>query len=390
MTNIYHKCKIGRRSKVKMQHVFVCVFCGIACNNGDANNLGSTNDRNIEEVSPIEANPSLVDNWTEYLQSSDSGLWEDSTEYSQNIAYLSDMYEENAITVYSPYAISCYSDTIYVTDASTRDIVALHEDGTVLWRTGGAGEGPGEFSLITTLAASKRYVAASNIHLGRIEIFYSDGSYANSIQIERPQDIAVLNDSTFIVGSTEEQGGDLHIVDVNTGIVKSFGEVNRDSYQNILRPDLIRLCVEPDGKVAVFNRYEGLLAIYDIDTEECVYRGNREYPAEVSPPVEFIDDNGDQRTIFFPIGGNIFLGSEGMLNVVVCNYMEDGSFLSDPEYLDFAPITAIDRYNWDGEYLDSYCLPDSCINYVAKLPSNKYVAINFAEGILCLFEERTL
>ena len=92
--------------------------------------------------------------------------------------------------------------------------------------------------------------------------------------------------------------------------------------------------------------------------------------------------------MFFPIGGNIFLGSEGMLNVVVCNYMEDGSFLSNPDYLDFAPVTAIDRYNWDGDYLDSYCLPDSCINYVSKLSSNKYVAINFAEGILCLFEER--
>ncbi len=264
----------------------------------------------------------------------------------------------------------------------------MQENGTVLWKAGGQGEGPGEFSLITTLAASKRYVAAANIHLGRIELFHCNGSYANSIQLERPQDIAVLNDSTFIVGSTEEQGGDLHIVNVNTGILRSFGEVNRNSYQDVLRPDLIRLCVGPDGKVAVFNRYEGLLAIYDIDTEECVYRGNREYPAEISPPASFIDDNGEQRSMFFPVGGNIFLGSEGMLNVVVCNYMEDGTFLSDPEYLDFAPVTAIDRYDWAGEYLDSYTLPDSCINYIAILPSNSYVAINFAEGVLCLFEDR--
>ncbi|MCK5134005.1 MAG: hypothetical protein KAR40_17885 [Candidatus Sabulitectum sp.] len=66
--------------------------------------------------------------------------------------------------------------------------------------------------------------------------------------------------------------------------------------------------------------------------------------------------------------------------------MDDGSFISDPEYLDFAPVTAVDRYDWDGNYLDSYCLPDSCINFVSSLNNNKLVAMNFAEGVLCLFE----
>ncbi|MCK5841113.1 MAG: hypothetical protein KAH31_03015 [Candidatus Sabulitectum sp.] len=97
-------------------------------------------------------------------------------------------------------------------------------------------------------------------------------------------------------------------------------------------------------------------------------------------------DLGEERTMFFPIGGNVFCGPEGMLNVVVCNYMDDGSFVSDPDYLDFAPVTAVDRYDWAGSYLDSYCLPDSSLNYVAGLPDGRVVARNFAEGIICQME----
>ena len=148
----------------------------------------------------------------------------------------------------------------------------------------------------------------------------------------------------------------------------------------------MRICVSANGKVALFNRYEGLLVIYDSATEECVYRGSRNYPASPTPPEDFINSSGEERTMFFPVGGNVFCGPEGMLNVVVCNYMDDGPFISDPEYLDFAPVTAVDRYDWDGSYLDSYCLPDSSINYVAGLPDGRVVARNFAEGIICQME----
>ncbi len=49
-------------------------------------------------------------------------------------------------------------------------------------------------------------------------------------------------------------------------------------------------------------------------------------------------------------------------------------------------VTAVDRYDWDGSYLDSYCLPDTSINYVAGLPDGRVVARNFAEGIICQLE----
>lgn len=374
--------------KMRIAYGMCLILLLIACGGGEGEYSENEVDSGENVSTVISSDPVEMSEWTEYLQSSDTGLWEDDPEHIKVISSVNPMYGDlDEIQVYSPFAVCCYSDTIFVTDASTCEILALREDGSVVWRAGGEGEGPGEFSMITTLAASSRYIAASNIHLGRIELFSRDGSYEKSIQFERAQDIVFLDDSTFIVGSTEEQGGDFHIVDATLGIVESFGEVNVDDYDEVLRPDLIRLCLNTDGRrIAAFNRYEGLLAIYDLPSRECIYRGSREYPAAPTPPVEHITDTGESRLIYFPIGGNVFLGSEGMLNVVVCNYMEDGSFLSDPEYLDFAPITAIDRYDWDGNYLDSYCLPDSCLNYVTLLSDDRMVAKSFAEGTLYLLE----
>ena len=326
----------------------------------------------VEVVSDSGVTISVINEWTEYLQSSDDGLWEDSLEYMNSYQDIGHLYDENAfdIPVYAPFAVCCYADTIFATDGSTKEIVAMDSEGSVLWKAGGEGEAPGKFGLITTLAVSGKYVAAVNIHRRRIELFNRDGSFAHSLEINRPQDIVAVDDTTFIVASSEEGGGDLHVINTNRGIERSFGQANVNHYEGILRPDLMMLCIGGNGRIAIFNRYEALLTIYDIETEECLYRGSREYPSTPTPPLPFIDSEGESRTIFFPVGGNAFLGHEGMLNVVVCNYMEDGSFISDPEYLDFAPITAVDRYDWDGNYLDSYCLPDSSINFVSSLNSN--------------------
>jgi len=364
------------------------LILGFACGQEEQTGLGSASE-NSEIPSHNGISTSVVNDWTEYMQSTDNALWKDSIEHLISYRFLGHLYDEESldIPVYAPFAVCCYSDTIFVTDASTKEIVALDFNGEVLWKAGGEGEGPGEFSMMTTLAVSSRYVAASNIHLERVEIFNRDGSYFNSFPVTRAQDIVALDDTTFIVGSTEEDGGDLHILNTNRGIVRSFGQANMNHYEGMLRPDLMRLSIGGGGRIAIFNRYEGLLAIYDIETEECIFRGSREYPSTPTPPESFTDSEGVTRILKFPIGGNAFLGPEGMLNVVICNYMDDGSFISDPDYLDFAPVTGVDRYNWDGVYLDSYCLPDSSINYASLLSNeNTLIGVNFAEGILCVFE----
>ena len=347
--------------------------------------------RSSSDSAPAASGDSIqvaVAQWTEYLESSDEGLWEGNEGVSVRYSRTGSLWGEDDldVPVYSPFGLAVRSDTIYVTDSSTREVVALDSEGRILWKTGGEGEGPGHFAQMTTLAASGQYVAVLNRSLRRIEFFSRDGIFSHNLQFTRPQDIVILDDTTFLVASTEEAGGDIHVLDSDRGVVRSFGEAEIDEYEGVLRPDLLRLCANGEGRVALFNRYEGLLVIYDIETEDCIYRGSRRYPSSPHPPEEFIAADGERRTMFFPIGGNVFQGAEGMLNVVICNYMDDGSFLSDPEYLDFAPVTAIDRYNWDGRYLDTYCLPDSCINFVVPLSGGRLVGRNFAEGAIKLFE----
>lgn len=358
----------------------------LSCVNNTGEATSATSDSTETDI--YSTDPDVASEWIEYLESSDDGAWEDIEEHSLTYRYMGLFCDEEALelAVYRPFALCISADTIFVSDAGTQQIVALDLEGEVLWKAGGEGEGPGHFPSVTTLAVSGTYVAGLNYHLSRIEFFHRDGSFSHSMGFGGPQDIAAIDDTTFVVASWTEPGGDIHILNSEQGIVRSFGEVEMIHYGDIPRSDLMRICVGDNGRLALFNRYEGLLAIYDIDTEECIYRGSRTYPAKPAPPQTVVDSDGEEGLMFAPIGGNAFRGPDGMLNILIPNYMEDGSFISDPEYLDFAPVTAVDRYDWNGNYLDSYCLPDSCLNYAVGLPDGRVVARNFAEGVLCHME----
>jgi len=322
--------------------------------------------------------------WVDYFESSDVGLWEDDTSHELDYAVAGPFVVESDIepVLFHPFALRSSGDSVFITDAATLKIVALDSNGELLWSVGGQGEGPGLFAHMSTLAVSQSYIAALNYALARVDFFNRDGSFSHSLTIEMPQDIVCIDDTTFAVASSHYSGGDIHILDSSTGILKSFGNAELENYTGIPRMDLMRLCYNGNGRIAVFNRYEGLLAIYDIETGEKIFGGSRAYPANPTLPHCFTGEDGQDHMVFFPIGGNAFLGPEGMLNVIICNYMNDGSFISDPEYLDFAPVTCVDRYDWDGNYLDSYCFPDSCINFVTGLPNGDVIGWNFESGLL--------
>jgi hypothetical protein len=338
---------------------------------------------------PGNIDPAMSE-WIAYLESSDDGLGEDFGSRTPVYAFTGFLTDPEALDplVYNPYDICTSGDTVFVTDLMTKQIVALDPDGNLLWKAGREGEGPGEFPMVSTIAVSPRYVAASNYHVSRIEFFNRDGSFSHSLGFSGAQGMAALDDSTFIVTSTTESGGDIHLVSPENGVLESFGEVETIDYGDVQRMDLIRICTNGDGRLALFNRYEGLLAVYDLGTEECVYRGSRTYPATPSPPQGRTDSDGNTHWLFLPIGGDAFMGHDGMLNVIITGFMEDGSFLSDPEKVDFAPFTSIDRYDWDGNYLDSWCLPDSCISHVSVLPGDRFVATDFSEGVLRMYDRQ--
>lgn len=325
--------------------------------------------------------------WTDYLQSSDVGLWEENLGHAKLYRLTKQLTFDNCLFIpeFSPYTLCCNSDTIFITNAKTQEIVALDCNGDIFWKTGGLGGGPGEFTKITTLAVSDLYVAAIGYQSWQIELFNRDGSYSDSIRIIRPQDIVSVNDSTFILASVEEPGGDLHLANPSSGIFKSFGEfpTGTSGYLH----DFVRLCYDGSSLIAVFNRYDGQLSIYDIFTEELVFSGSRNYPSIQVAPKAFNVAPGLVQISYFPIGGNVFLDNQGILNVVISGFLDDGSFFGSSDSVGFAPVTCVDRYDWDGNYLDSYCLPASHINFVAVLPDDRLVALDNSEKIIYIFEQ---
>lgn len=326
--------------------------------------------------------------WKMYLESTDDGLWEGdshkSVVYNSTAQYCDT--SGQVLEVFRPSSFCEYDDNVYIADAATFQIIACDSNGSVLWRTGGRGEGPGHFTMMTSIAAVNNYIFALNPGLSRIEVFHREtGEYSHSFPFIAAEDIIALNDSTIAVGSRMGTGGDICVLDVEGDILKEFGETETVDYYSIPRSDLMRLCADDSGRICIYNRYEGLLAIYDIESEACLFRGSRTYPATPEPPREMINEDGEKRLVFFPIGGNAYTGPHGAINIIICNIMQDGTFISDPTYLDYAPITAVDRYDWEGNYLDSYCLPDSCINRVLYLPDGRIIARNYVEGSIKIF-----
>ncbi|PIE53637.1 hypothetical protein CSA37_00280 [Candidatus Fermentibacteria bacterium] len=345
-------------------------------------------DRSQDAPRPFEASHYDQEYWISYFESSDNGLWENDT--LKHITYKREGHLSTSsgeeVSVFRPYSMCVYDGNIYITDAGVYQIVALDEGYSELWRAGDQGEGPGHFTMMTSLAATKDFVLALNSGLSRVEVFDREtGDYSHSFQFMGAEDIITIDDSTVAIGSRMNSDGDIHIVDVHGDILQSFGVTETLEYHNIPRSDLMRLAYDSNGRICIFNRYEGRLAIYDIDSEECIYRGSRSYPSEPRGPLSLISENGEERQVYFPIGGNVFLGYENTINVVLCNVMQDRSFISDPEYLDYAPVTLIDRYNWEGSYLDTYCLPDSCISHVTMLSEDMMIGRNYAEGAIKVF-----
>ena len=292
--------------------------------------------------------------------------------------------EELNPAFYDPYDFCAQGDTLFVADQSTCQVVAITVDGDVLWRAGGQGEGPGHFSRMGGIAASEEHVCALNPILGRAELFGRDGAFLRSVEISLPHDVEAVSSGRFVVASRRQPGGHLHVLDPDSGLVRSFGEaVVDEAYENVGMMDMLKLAVGPGDTLALFNRYQGSLALYDYRGQTCVYRGSRQYPARPESPR--MEQSGDMMQFYmFPVAVNVFFGSAEELNSVV-KYQADGSFLSEMGGEGQPPVTVIDRYSWSGEYLGSFCLPESSAGATEAISGGRLVSHNYHLGTLDIY-----
>lgn len=310
--------------------------------------------------------PDTLENWLEFALSSDEGLWEgDESKGIQVIRIETYGGEQDfAPAFYNADFISTYGDTIYISDGSQEALVAMSSAGELLWETGQLGEGPGDFAHIGSTSRYGDVIAVCNNSLCRVDFFSINGVFESSVSVSGPQNVLMISDSIGLVASKSQAGGNIHLFNRYTGIERSFGESEWEMFPNNYPGRDLFIVYHPMGRVACVSQFEDNLFIYDMETGETINSGTRQLPTMPS--------NGTIQT-FYTVYATVFLGPDSMINIPIPNIMDNAKFMGSGGTR-HSLVTIVDRYNWDGIYLDSYLLPDSMLEGVVYSSSLGFIA----------------
>ncbi|MBN2587774.1 MAG: hypothetical protein JXR55_10820 [Candidatus Fermentibacteraceae bacterium] len=310
--------------------------------------------------SPYSCDPDTMAKWIAWAEASDEGLWEGDPEHEVRFSFIRSYGGEEVMDppFFSIRDVEVSGDSIFIADASGCRVVCMGLDGSVIWTAGEQGEGPGHFNAVYKIAVNGGYVLVADGMLDKVEIMDRSGRVLDLVPVGNPTDVLFVDDSTFAVLSEMEPGGDVHVFAVSGEKLFSFGEAQwfrhpenvtfrmQDSFNALLAPDSVLL-------VSMWNTYH--LYPCHLGSRTVGRDIAREYPTEVREP-EFHTDGDQMGGQFYRNMGRLFVGPEGMLNVELANYTRNGQIRS-AEDTTLAPVKLIDRYDWDWNYLDSYCLP---------------------------------
>jgi len=315
-----------------------------------------------------EAFQDTLQKWEKYMESSSEGLWEDSTKYDIKIERIHIFGgEDNPIPqFYDPLFVHVAGDTLFVTDRATQSLVCMDTTGTVLWRFGESGEGPGYFAGIGQVDVCGDTIAVINNGLSFVELLSRDGNLIGRLSVERPQDIAFIDSRFLLVFSKSQPGGDVHLFDIEAdSILYSFGQGKWEEFPN--NGSLFEIWgvfIQPD-RVAYISHFEKKMVFANFMNQTSYWTDIRELPFGITPSSHTYDNESNmQYNVAYPLYRSMFTGPFGEINLLFPNLMDNGEMLNPDNLNDYAPVTVLDRYSVYGEYLDSYCLPDSRISIV--------------------------
>ena len=320
-------------------------------------------------VDSMQAFQDTMMKWEQYMESSSEGLWEDSTEYNLEIERIHTFGGEDVQNpaFYDPTFVHITGDTLLITDRATQSLVCMDTTGTVLWKFGESGEGPGYFAGIGHAAVCGDTIAIVNNGLSFIELLDRGGNYIGRLSsIHMPQYISFIDSGRMLVFSKPQPGGDVHLVNIETdSILVSFGNGEWEEYPyNSSTYEIWGLYLDPD-RVVYQSHFEKKLVFANIGCQSSYITDVRELPFSITPSSHSYNQESNVRnSISYPLYRSMFKGPHGMINTLLCNIMYDGNMMGPGNISNYAPVTVIDRFNKNGEYLDSYCLPDSAISLV--------------------------
>ncbi|PIE51393.1 hypothetical protein CSA37_11745 [Candidatus Fermentibacteria bacterium] len=245
---------------------------------------------------------------------------------------------------------------VFITDGRSSALLAYTLDGELLWKAGGAGEGPGLFSGIGEVAVRGDTLAVCNHGLGRIDLFSSiTGEWLSSIPVQWPFDLAYLPDGHILAASIMEPYL-LSVLSSEGEVVTSFGQWEApggDLLNSMFGTSNrnIHIALLNDSIVAVNSYYFNWMQIYNINTEQLLGCFRRDLPFE---EIEVRMENGVFR-------GKIYTSDIAACNgyiVVKHRPIEENwdlpqMFSSDVPY-DELDYSMADVFNCEGDYMGSF------------------------------------
>ncbi len=328
--------------------------------------------------------------WQEYMESSAEGLWEGQEDHRIVVERRWDIgFDELAEPLfYDGYFIDASGDTIVIADRATQSLVCIDTTGALLWRAGEEGEGPGHFLEIGQMSIGDSTIAVVNSGMSFVDIYSRDGQFLRRLSsVSNPQCVRYVGDYGLAVLSKRQPGGDVHIVDVDAdSILFSLGEAawepgNEGDWSVY---DLWCDFFPPDHLVYV-SQFECKIIICDLSNRTSICVPTREFPfAVIEPEIEVT--GGSLSGMYYPLLRSVFMGPEGEISVAVTNIMADGRMFGSSQADRRSPVALIDRYNLSGEYLGTWCLPDSSLLNISYNGDGCLAAMQHSTGDLIIYD----
>ena len=130
----------------------------------------------------------------------------------------------------------------------------------------------------------------------------------------------------------------------------------------------------PPDDIVYLSQFEQKLVLASLNERSSHWTGIRDLPMDITPSSTNYDEESNMAfTTNYPLYRSTFIGPHGQVNILFANLMYNGEMFCPGNTENTAPVSVVDRFNAEGEYLDSYCLPDSSLNIV-HYNGNGYMA----------------
>ncbi|MCK5036238.1 MAG: hypothetical protein KAS73_10125 [Candidatus Sabulitectum sp.] len=293
--------------------------------------------------------PDTLEKWSEWAMRTDEGLWEDEADNSVNLELICTYGGESMMNppFFKVNSMHLSGDTLFITDQAQEALICMDLEGTVLWQYGEAGEGPGHFTYMGPSDSGSDWIAVCNAFGGRVEILNRSGELQTIISINNPLDVIALSDTSLAILSKAESGGNLHIYNLPDSKLYSFGRPSWTHRGTRSNRDLSGLLL--GDYLVVTSKFCNQLFFFDLANRTISYDFARMYPTSYQTTHD---------GMAWPVMGTPFLGPDSTLCVNLPTFNSNAEFrFNSTPFEEYSPVTIIDRYDLQGNYLDSFCIP---------------------------------